>query len=326
MPIKIAKKATAGGQYNKTPIIPKKPSATDAPKPFIDKIVVTLSLNDQQAHATYMALFPQLEDPQLFLDAPNAKVGGYNLAKRLVLPSISETKKLPLLNARWLKEKKLVPRLRIEFVPVDVGPSGMAEIHAQLSGLIEDGWGAFANHGRVTRLDVAVDLTGLTMDSVHFQPKKIAHQKHWLSDGKLETIYIGKTTGNFTVIYDRKAKRSSMGQEWEAEGVRIERRLKSLNKSPSQLHRLQNPFEGTTLNITLPAPPEGEKQWQWMQFADSVKMRGLPAALALLPEDRKARYKKHLKQHKAPEWDTDAIWQGWKPMLDSQMIAKTDWQ
>jgi hypothetical protein len=50
-------------------------------------------------------------------------------------------------------------------------------------------------------------------------------------------------------------------------------------------------------------------------FLDSVAMRGPTAALALLPEERRTRYRKHLKAQPHPAWQPDAIWKGWPAML-----------
>jgi hypothetical protein len=56
---------------------------------------------------------------------------------------------------------------------------------------------------------------------------------------------------------------------------------------------------------------------------DSVKVRGLNAALAMLPdtEERRTKYRKHLNAHTQPWWKPDAIWAQWPAMLDELKIA-----
>ena len=54
----------------------------------------------------------------------------------------------------------------------------------------------------------------------------------------------------------------------------------------------------------------------WMMFEDSVNVRGVTAALALLSEERRTRYRKHLKQHPHALWNPDAIWIKWPDMLN----------
>lgn len=90
----------------------------------------------------------------------------------------------------------------------------------------------------------------------------------------------------------------------------------------AQLAHLPNPFKGTNLVLELPGPPNPAKAWEWTFFSDSVKVRGLTAALALLPEDRRIKYRKYLKDHALPAWDPGAIWTGWLPMLDELKIVK----
>ena len=60
-------------------------------------------------------------------------------------------------------------------------------------------------------------------------------------------------------------------------------------------------------------------------FCDSVQVRGLTDALALLPVERRTKYRKHLKAHPQPWWNPEKIWQSWPAMLDELKIASTKW-
>ncbi len=70
------------------------------------------------------------------------------------------------------EDKKLATRLRLDFVPVDLGPQGIQDLHIVLITLMPGGWEYFLKHGKITRLDVAVDFPGLAMDDFHFLPTK----------------------------------------------------------------------------------------------------------------------------------------------------------
>lgn len=247
------------------------------------------------------------------------------MAKRVVIPSVDDPKKRPTLFLRHVKEGKRISKLRLDFVPVDLGEAGMLELHVAINMIVPDGWEYVVKHGRVTRLDVAVDLYGLTMDSFHFVPKKTAHTTRLFPSGHLETIYFGKPKSSQTVIYDRSKKRAGLSQT-VAQSVRVERRMKPNGQMKlSSLPSITNPFTGMRMSIALPAPPKSAKENEWALFSDSVEKRGLPAALALLPKDRAKAYKAHVLTQELPEWTPEVIWQGWLPMLEELGIAKENW-
>ena len=329
MPIFLPKKkAATGGASNKTETLAK------SPKPFIDKISLIVEPstapnkeldNQPDAHAIYMALFQSLDDTELFKDAPKPK--GYQLAKRVVMKTVADLKKWPLLQIAYDKTEKLVTRLRLEFVPVDLGPEGMNELHIQLTAILPDGWAYMVQHASVTRIDIAVDLPGVTMDDFVVQPQQAMTVSTWKSKGALESVYIGKSKGNQTRIYSRSQKRLAKKQAWDgAPEVRVERKLINLKEMKLlDLPAMTNPFSSIALIDNLPGPPpllNEKKHWQWSLFRDSVQVRGLTAALALLPSALRTRFRKHLIAHAKSYWDPEAIWAGWKLMLKELKIAQ----
>ena len=333
MPIYIPKKK---GASNKPHITPKNAQHTPANeigndsslKPFIDWITINLTPPEKDQHDIHDAFWTAVGDPEVLADATSAElkgaVAGFNVAKRVVLASVDAKKKRPTLFVRHLKDQKRISKLRLEFVPVDLGTEGMSELHTAINMIVPDGWEYLVKHGRVTRLDVAVDLFGATMNSIHLQPKKVGHMMRLFPTGELESIYIGKPKSAQTVIYDRSKKRANKGQSI-SQCVRIERRLKPGSLKLSNLPDIPNPFAGSTLVVKLPGPPSPAKAWEWSMFSDCVERRGLPAALALLPKDRAKIYKAHIQSHQLPAWDPDAIWKGWRPMLQELKIAQAHW-
>jgi hypothetical protein len=307
---------------------PKKPIYQHELKPFIDWLTINITPPDKDQHDIHDAFWTAVNDKDVLADALSAeKKGagyGFNIAKRLVLPSIADEKKHPTLFVRHLKEQKRIAKLRLTLVPVDLGVDGMLELHVAINMIVPDGWEYVVTHGRVTRIDVAVDLPGLTMDSIHFLPKKAAHTQRWFPNGELETIYIGKPKGNQTAIYDRSKKRAKKKQE-VPQGLRIEHRGKTGSMKLSNLPTMKNPLAGTKLFVALPGPQNPAKEKEWSMFSDSVEKRGLSAALALLPKDRRAAYKKHINAHQLSAWNPDEIWKGWQPMLDEMKIASPHW-
>jgi len=336
MPIKIPLKQAGS---NKPHIPPKSATAgsSDHPthpldkqylSPFIDWLTINVSPPDGDQHDIYNAFWTAVDDAELFADATAAEKKafgtGFNVAKRLVLPSIETEKKRPSLFVRHLVTTKRIAKLRLNFVPVDLGVAGMMELHAAINTIVPDGWEYVAKHGRITRIDVAVDLPDLTMDSIHFLPKKPAHMLQLSPGGEIETIYFGKPKSNQIAIYDRAKKRAKLGQEMP-QCLRIERKLKPGGMKLTSLPAMGNPFADTKFLIALPGPPNPAKEKEWTLFSDSVEKRGLAAALALLPKDRRTAYKKHLSANALPAWKPEEIWAGWVPMIEELKIASAHW-
>jgi hypothetical protein len=271
------------------------------------------------------------DDPEWFVNAGSkAKSGKYNWAKRIVIDSLVDPKKYPLLQLSYVKAQKKVIQYRIEFVPVDLGPEGMLHLHTQLGGLMEDGWGAFVKHGRITRLDVAVDLPMTKIDDFHFLPVQLVTTTVWRRNGKLQGYLLGKKEGNQTEVYDRKQKRIDLGKSWKGkEGARIERRLRNTKLTLPDLPGMANPFAGMSLVGMPEAPPSEQTKmlYVWNLFRRAADTHVLATILALLPEEKKTLYRKHLEAHKKSWWTPDAIWASWPAMLDALKIASpTAWE
>jgi len=304
---------------------PSNKTETLPTSPFIDKISIVLKPESKQdAHDIYMGLFQSLDDPELWAHAPKGK--GYNLGKRIKLPSVVYHKRWPLFQVRYDGKSQQVEMIRLEFVPVDLGPVGIIELHAVMMTLMDGGWEYMAKHGHVTRIDVTVDLPGVRMDGFQFLPKYPSTTMRWTLNGALQTVVLGKSTGNQTSVYSRKIKRLAKGQKWPGQSVvRVEKRLVNVGVKLHQLTTLPNPFANMTLTENMPAPPSGVDEGFWTMFCDSVKVRGLKDALALLSKGRRTEFRKHLAAYPMPWWQPDEIWKGWQPMLTSLKIASVEW-
>lgn len=204
--------------------------------------------------------------------------------------------------------------LRLEFNPRKLGRKGLSKLHSVLISLVPDGWEFFIENGKITRIDLAVNVVGVRMDEFLFLPATGLISKHWTKDGFLETITIGLPQGNQTLVYAKKKQRLAKKQPFLGPStIRVERVLRK--PSPGKLLELgvlANPFAHMTLLPTLPQPPSDEKEWQWSMFKDSVKVRGLVNALKLLPENRRKKYRDHLKTQGVSWWDPQAIWKHWQ--------------
>ena len=326
---------------NKTETLPEKSNINDIPKPFIDKISIIVDLPPRARHHVHQEFFSNINDKDVYKDAPKAMFKDFKIAKRIALPSLSVkltddakanksiVKKYPLIQLAYDKKAKQAHKLRLEFVPVDLGKQGMQELANEISGLMHDGWDYLLQHGRVTRLDITVDFPNLTTEDIHFLPQQMLTYTTWKSNGKLETITCGKRKGNQTLIYDRGAKRTAFKQSSEGKnGVRIERRLvkKMSTLLVSELTNFSNPFSAMSfvsdLGILPPPKLPSSSEWIWPMFCDSVKQRSLQGALALLSEERRTQFRTHLKLYSADWWKPDLMWAHWKEMLKEMHLSK----
>lgn len=309
------------GLSNKNKTLGKSTVSDQYPSPFIDKLSVTLDVTKtgkpHEIHSSIWDHFAELNGP--FKAANGGKWGEYKVSKRIALGTVLDATKWPLFQYGYEKEEGIATKIRIEFVPVDLGAQGMMELHSVLQVILPDGWGTFVKHGSVTRLDVAVDYPSVTMHEFLFLPQQLATTTTWKTDGSLQTYQSGKSSGNCTSIYDRAAKREAQHKGWQNKsGIRIERRLRNPGLLVSGLASLDNVFAGISMVEVLVDPSNGEKAkpYIWSLFLCAVEQRGLVAALGLLPPDKRTMYRAHYATHTHSWWNPEAIWKQWTDMLD----------
>jgi hypothetical protein len=177
----------------------------------------------------------------------------------------------------------LVPRhskisdLRLEFNPAKVGPAGVGYICDCIEAITGSESPEIFRNGKITRIDFAADIAGLTPEDVIVRSK--GQRKHGCySDqhGRIETTYLGTPQSNRTVAYDKSSAATG-------ELLRIERRMKPLCRG-HELLALPNPFQKVQL---IPLDPlrsivEGHVPVPDYLF-DSIRLRGLRHALSRLP-------------------------------------------
>lgn len=287
--------------------------------PFIDRLSVIStiestalgeSLKDTHTLATL--------DSSCFKQCKPSK--GFSRAYRLALPSVINSERWPHYQFRC--ESDCVTKIRIEFVPIDLGWEGMVDLHAALTPLLPNGWKHFVSNGLVSRLDVAVDIPGVTMNDFHILPSQCLTVTRRSNKGMLQTVELGKPIGNQTCIYDRYSKRVAKGQGHKfQQSVRVERRLKGTKLPLSDLPEMKNAFEGLNLVAEAYGKPQDELNWRWLHFVCCVKQIGLESALASVPTKRRAKYRKHLQGQCTNWWNVNSIWEGWQSSLQLLPIA-----
>lgn len=298
----------------------QQPSGVTAPIPFIDRLTVTLTVPTKEVGKDmWNAYFTSVNDEGIIKTGACSR--GYNRGHKLCLDSVLDSKKWPHYEVAW--EDKCITRARLDFVPADLGYDGMVDLHAVLTGFMDSGWAYLVEHGRITRLDVALDFPHVSMDEFHFLPAQGATSSSWSHSGKLQTYQSGKSNGNCTSIYDRGAKRKAQGKGWQGKvGVRVERRLRNPAIKLHELPTMANPFASMCMVKKVAEPPSATKQtYIWSLFMDAAETIGLATALAKLPVKKRTAFRKHLANHLQPWWDAETSWSEWPTMLSDLKIA-----
>ncbi len=277
----------------------------------------------EMAHDSFLSIMTQTKDAELFKSSQHK--APFNRAWRIAINCLPNAMKWPVLMASFDMSKQQALKFRVEFSPVDIGNNGMEELHAALMMLMDGGWQSFAEHGRVTMIEITVDLPGIGVDEFDVIPKQAVYRQAWGKDGHLETIVLGKAAGNQTKIYNRGKKRSDKGQKWQGPlTTRVERRLRPQGLKLKALPMIPNPFADIILPASnLPVPPKEPKStaYLWTMFQDSIKTRGLAGALNLLPEARRTRYRAWLKLHPVSWWSPQVIWSHWSEYITELKVS-----
>ncbi|WP_440409449.1 hypothetical protein [Neorhizobium petrolearium] len=310
MALKLFKKKHAPSNQIKNPIISK---LTSGIRPRLDKLTI---LMDPQSPSDRQAIHDSLYSvlPALSRFSNSSKKEGFGFSGKL---SFQESKRSVFIQASPKSEQK--PFFRMEMNPSKLGETGLFELHQDLITLMPHGYNYLIEHGRVSRIDVAVDLPmkelGLTMDDLHFLPMQGLTRRDFSVGGKLETIYLGLPKGNQWRIYRKdKEQKKTKGRSLPPT-IRVERVIRNPQMKLISLNQMTNPFSGTRLLQKLPPLPTGEKEWQWLMFQDSVRSRGITSALQLLPPVRRQRYRAHLDKFEEGWWDPKGIWLHWSQVL-----------
>ena len=169
--------------------------------------------------------------------------------------------------------------IRLEVNPDKIGPEGIAYLCKPLEVITGIDPAEIFRNGKITRIDLALDIHGLTPEDVIVRSK--GQKKHGVySDqkGKVQTTYLGTPKSNRTVAYDKSSP--LLGKI-----LRIERRLKPLCRG-HELPALPDPFDRVQVIPTDALEPYlGDLIPQFL--FDSLRLRGVRHALALLPPQQR---------------------------------------
>lgn len=280
--------------------------------PFIDKISLTLTLP---------------EGLRKYFDQVMAQLGSYSASFQFAkaTPQYKYTRYLAVggtserVYCQIGAKSSAAADMRLEYNPHKMGNSGMNGFYKFLVEFFPegyDGWNFIMETARVSRIDVAVDVSNIRMDEFLFLPPQGMTSQRFGYDGHLQTYTLGKPKGNQIRLYCKSDEQFAKGFAKGPALVRVEQTLRNLKMSPINLKKLSNPFAKMTLLKHCAPPPPGGNKSQWSMFQDSIQGRGLTAALALVPQARRTQYRKYLAHYeKIQWWSPNTIWEAWPQAL-----------
>ncbi len=174
---------------------------------------------------------------------------------------------------------------RMEFNPANLGIDGVDHIIAILDSIFVQGGRHLLRNSFVTRVDLALDLHGLSADQVIVRSsRQRAHGIFSDQRGIPKNIYLGKPKSNQTAIYTRN------------------------NDLPDPFRSVKMVHTDSLRPLLIGMIPD--------QFFDSVRVRGFTHVLATLPPAQRRAIKAALKdpeQSRLPS--TDEVWRSWPQLL-----------
>lgn len=284
---------------------------------IIDKLSVTISYKEKEERSHIVKRMAKLKNSDLFKHHGNRR--WYQESHLLYAGDVQD--RTWLVQAKpWLPS---TPFLRLEYNPAHTDP---VTLRVALQKLLPGGWADFMTRGICTRIDLAVDVSGIHVGELVCHWPGMRHSRLFFASGELlegvyalpplETHAIGKTGGaRHVAIYDRVAKIKEANMKLIVKdpvpGVattRIEFRLRPKIPTPEVID-LPNPFSKLKVQelALLPSESKDEKYRLFMQVCQD---RGAQHALLMLDESTRKGFKKRLEQAASPWWEPSKIWEG----------------
>ncbi|WP_439395161.1 hypothetical protein ACRQ5Q_39365 [Bradyrhizobium sp. PMVTL-01] len=237
----------------------------------------------------------------------------YKVRASIPLPFINSTENAHPIFLEAGPHHKSLPACRLDFNPAKLSPEGIDDLIVLLDTSMDATATEFFSNGQITRVDVAVDLAGHTLDEVIvLAGSKRKHGVYSDRQGCPETTYLGTPRSKRIVAYTKHGA--------DGPALRLEVRCKP-HCSGSALVSMKNPFKNVLL---LPADVLDELKlgFPGRILADSIRVRGLKHALAPFPPDQRKSITALLKVKQSLLPDADELWTGWKTALIQSGLGK----
>ena len=191
-----------------------------------------------------------------------------------------------------------------------------------LPGGIDD----IVDKGKVTRLDLSVDLTGIHIDSLLAAYPGMQVTRVFCKSGKMETLYLGGNEGaRFVVLYDKVQEVKHQNAKWHVDKplpfsptTRIEIRLRP-DVTLVQLAAMENPFQKLII-ASLASVPEYD-ELTWRLFVVVARTRGAQDALLMIKDkNQRKTFRDRVKTGIPSWWQVEKLWEKWPAVLHESFM------
>lgn len=290
--------------------------------PLIDKISITVPVADKETREkiqhSLVSMAGDQDEPQFEF----ASVVKTNYAHAINCTPPGANDKILI----QVVPKKITTTgfLRFEFNPTKIGGENLAmfkELLFELS-YTELSWADVIKAGRVTRLDVAIDMINAPTSDLLIESHVPGKSHVYFSQsGNVETSYVGlKKPGKASdqKVYDKLQEETDKNIDPGYSGVfrtRVEITLKAGNQKLSNLEGTKNLFKRITV-IHPGDPPKSADPLLWTLYLDSCRFRGIDNATALIPNAIGKNFQAQLETAGEQTWQPEKIWSRWAKALE----------
>ena len=286
---------------------------------IIDKLSTAYQCDRESAEGITQLIFGYMNSKELPLKYLGSWYRNYGYLHnwRLTLPDCGNAAYVLL---QTLPSKHNAAGFRMEWNPNNLGVDGNRFLWATLEYFLLDDYQFFIDSAVVTRIDFAVDVTPMTLESIWVKGDSLRFSRPMIGDkGEMQSIYLGtRRSAKSFCIYNRNPETLDRISS-DPFNMRIEAR----RKPKCTIHELQgisNPFERLTVIKAVDPIELSNAPDKYALFLDSVKLRGLQGALARIRRyETRGRYSTWVEEHLLPvDWfDPETIWNGYSNAYES---------
>jgi hypothetical protein len=213
----------------------------------------------------------------------------------------------------------------ISYMRVELNPAQgyIGYFSVLMDKILPGGYLQLIAHGRCTRIDAAVDVVGVNINSLLVTYPKMRRTKGFYNNGKLETYTLGVKQGKTEIcVYDKASQIKYLNATHHLKLevpnktiTRIEvrsrkgRPLKHLAKAPNFFKEvlIASYF---SLDGVKPSINNLDNE-MFNLFLEVCRSRGAQDALKMISEPTRGKYKGRIENCKLPWWQPTEIWKGW---------------
>ena len=206
---------------------------------------------------------------------------------------------------------------RLDINPLALTPSGMAHLIEKLDDIFGVPWPAW-RFARVSRIDVAVDLYGVSLTDWVWDLTGRRSREVICRNNEVRTIYLGAKRQSPLVVYNKGHQDPSLAAGCAL--TRVEGRIKYAG-DVSGLTTLANPMAKVqVLNPRKLAFPDPHRE----ALLSVGHLHGRLGILRTFPALMRPKVDLGLASGVAPWWDPAAVWEAWETCLTQTLPSLID--